>query len=228
MGGLTGQLDITRPAGRLRFAQRSSMSASWPSACATSCCLPSRRHAGRVRAVHAGPRRMTVRRTLAGGAGRGAETERLLAVLIPAAGGQQRRRQRLLGPADAISYCAGQILATGFAPELRLRMSEKDRAEASPSTRCCARSTVPPARGCCTRCAPTTGQEAVQRLREPWTPKPRRCRQRVCAFRGRASRWAWCFACASCASASCGCAGLLDCLLAPDRWWPPPGSWRGW
>ena len=30
---------------------------------------------------------------------------------------------------DAITYCAGQILSTGFAPELRLRMSEKDRAE---------------------------------------------------------------------------------------------------
>lgn len=28
---------------------------------------------------------------------------------------------------DAITYCAGQILSTGFAPELRLRMSEKDR-----------------------------------------------------------------------------------------------------
>ncbi|CAM4123574.1 site-specific recombinase [Comamonas aquatilis] len=28
---------------------------------------------------------------------------------------------------DAITYCAGQILSTGFAPELRLRMSEKNR-----------------------------------------------------------------------------------------------------
>ena len=30
---------------------------------------------------------------------------------------------------DAITYCAGQILSNGFAPELRLRMSEKDREE---------------------------------------------------------------------------------------------------
>lgn len=30
---------------------------------------------------------------------------------------------------DAMSYCAGQILATGFAPELRLRMSAQARAE---------------------------------------------------------------------------------------------------
>ena len=30
---------------------------------------------------------------------------------------------------DAITYCAGQILATGFAPELRLRMSDEARAE---------------------------------------------------------------------------------------------------
>jgi site-specific recombinase len=30
---------------------------------------------------------------------------------------------------DAITYCAGQILSSGFAPELRLRMSEKDREE---------------------------------------------------------------------------------------------------
>src|SRR5690606_28425927 len=32
---------------------------------------------------------------------------------------------------DAMTYCAGQILSTGFAPELRLRMSEKAR-EAQP------------------------------------------------------------------------------------------------
>jgi site-specific recombinase len=30
---------------------------------------------------------------------------------------------------DAITYCAGQILSTGFAPELRLRMSEQAREE---------------------------------------------------------------------------------------------------
>jgi site-specific recombinase len=30
---------------------------------------------------------------------------------------------------DAITYCAGQILSNGFAPELRLRMSDKDREE---------------------------------------------------------------------------------------------------
>ena len=30
---------------------------------------------------------------------------------------------------DAITYCAGQILSTGFSPELRLRMDEKTREE---------------------------------------------------------------------------------------------------
>jgi len=52
--------------------------------------------------------------------------ERLLAVLVPAAegGGATRWQQSLL---DAITYCAGQILSTGFAPELRLRMSESAR-----------------------------------------------------------------------------------------------------
>ncbi|WP_367066504.1 site-specific recombinase [Oryzisolibacter sp. LB2S] len=58
---------------------------------------------------------------------------RLLAVLLPAqdagddaASASANEWQRAL--LDAIAYCAGQILATGFAPELRLRMSEEVRA----------------------------------------------------------------------------------------------------
>ena len=55
---------------------------------------------------------------------------RLLAVLLPARdeddGGANHWQRALL---DAIAYCAGQILATGFAPELRLRMSEAAREE---------------------------------------------------------------------------------------------------
>lgn len=39
---------------------------------------------------------------------------------------QGSRWQKVL--LDAITYCAGQILSTGFAPELRLRMSEQARA----------------------------------------------------------------------------------------------------
>ncbi len=59
---------------------------------------------------------------------------RLLAVLAPAqqdgagegnGGGASQWQRALL---DAITYCAGQILATGFAPELRLRMSDEERA----------------------------------------------------------------------------------------------------
>ncbi|MBS0391433.1 MAG: site-specific recombinase [Proteobacteria bacterium] len=51
---------------------------------------------------------------------------RLLAVLLPAPGeGGASDWQRAL--LDAITYCAGQILATGFAPELRLRMREEVR-----------------------------------------------------------------------------------------------------
>ncbi|AVS83771.1 recombinase [Paracidovorax avenae] len=51
---------------------------------------------------------------------------RLLAVLAPAGdgGGATRWQHSLL---DAITYCAGQILSTGFAPELRLRMSDSAR-----------------------------------------------------------------------------------------------------
>ncbi|AVS64908.1 recombinase [Paracidovorax avenae] len=51
---------------------------------------------------------------------------RLLAVLVPAGdgGGATRWQHSLL---DAITYCAGQILSTGFAPELRLRMSDSAR-----------------------------------------------------------------------------------------------------
>ena len=44
----------------------------------------------------------------------------------PRAGGPTLWHRALL---DAITYCAGQILSTGFAPELRLRMSEAAREE---------------------------------------------------------------------------------------------------
>ncbi|MCC7067898.1 MAG: site-specific recombinase [Burkholderiales bacterium] len=55
-----------------------------------------------------------------------ATLQRLFAVLTDGdAHADQRWRSALL---DAITYCAGQMLATGFAPELRLRMSEESRA----------------------------------------------------------------------------------------------------
>ena len=55
-----------------------------------------------------------------------AQLARLAALLAdPAAStGPSRWHKALL---DAITYCAGQILSTGFAPELRLRMSESAR-----------------------------------------------------------------------------------------------------
>jgi site-specific recombinase len=55
-----------------------------------------------------------------------AQLARLVALLADpaAAGGPSRWHKALL---DAITYCAGQILSTGFAPELRLRMSESAR-----------------------------------------------------------------------------------------------------
>lgn len=54
--------------------------------------------------------------------------DRLLAVLAPPQepGGATLWQRALL---DAITYCAGQILSTGFAPELRLRMSGAAREE---------------------------------------------------------------------------------------------------
>ena len=54
------------------------------------------------------------------------QLNRLVGLLAPAdaegtTGGATLWHRALL---DAITYCAGQILSTGFAPELRLRMSE--------------------------------------------------------------------------------------------------------
>ncbi|RZJ09805.1 MAG: recombinase [Acidovorax sp.] len=61
-----------------------------------------------------------------------AQLDRLVALLAradpEAQSGPSRWHRALL---DAITYCAGQILSTGFAPELRLRMSEAAR-EAQP------------------------------------------------------------------------------------------------
>ena len=55
--------------------------------------------------------------------------QRLAALLMPAdSQGASFWQHALL---NAITYCAGQILSTGFAPELRLRMSEEAR-EARP------------------------------------------------------------------------------------------------
>lgn len=54
-----------------------------------------------------------------------AQLARLVRLLAPSdTGGASRWHKALL---DAITYCAGQILSTGFAPELRLRMSEAAR-----------------------------------------------------------------------------------------------------
>ena len=54
-----------------------------------------------------------------------AQLTRLVHLLAPTdTGGASRWQKALL---DAITYCAGQILSTGFAPELRLRMSEAAR-----------------------------------------------------------------------------------------------------
>ncbi len=53
---------------------------------------------------------------------------RLVAALTPEGANGTRWQKTLL---DAITYCAGQILSTGFAPELRLRMSDAAR-EAQP------------------------------------------------------------------------------------------------
>ncbi|NMM86695.1 recombinase [Rhodococcus sp. SRB_17] len=56
------------------------------------------------------------------------QLERLVALLADGEGHTTRWQKTLL---DAITYCAGQILSTGYAPELRLRMSEAAR-EAQP------------------------------------------------------------------------------------------------
>ena len=54
--------------------------------------------------------------------------DRLVAAFTPEGASGTRWKKTLL---DAITYCAGQILSTGFAPELRLRMSDAAR-EAQP------------------------------------------------------------------------------------------------
>ena len=53
------------------------------------------------------------------------DLHRLVALLSDSPEHDSRWQKVLL---DAITYCAGQILSTGFAPELRLRMSEQARA----------------------------------------------------------------------------------------------------
>ncbi|MDY0107099.1 MAG: recombinase, partial [Giesbergeria sp.] len=53
-----------------------------------------------------------------------ADLHRLVALLSDNLEHDSRWQKVLL---DAITYCAGQILSTGFAPELRLRMSEQAR-----------------------------------------------------------------------------------------------------
>ncbi|EER61881.1 putative site-specific recombinase transmembrane protein [Acidovorax delafieldii 2AN] len=58
-----------------------------------------------------------------------ATLQRLAAVLVPDSSQGASPWQRAL--LDAITYCAGQILSTGFAPGMRLRMSESAR-EAQP------------------------------------------------------------------------------------------------
>ncbi len=50
--------------------------------------------------------------------------DRLVAAFTPEGASGTRWQKTLL---DAITYCAGQILSTGFAPELRLRMSDAAR-----------------------------------------------------------------------------------------------------
>ncbi|MBP6599742.1 MAG: site-specific recombinase [Giesbergeria sp.] len=54
--------------------------------------------------------------------------DRLVAAFTPEGASSTRWQKTLL---DAITYCAGQILSSGFAPELRLRMSDAAR-EAQP------------------------------------------------------------------------------------------------
>jgi hypothetical protein len=151
------------------------------------------------------------------GAGRG-----LLSACWPAdprsrtAARRQLLAARLL---DAITYCAGQILATGFAPELRLRMSEATREEKpfhAPARR----------KACAWRCCTAAHhdrRDAVQRLRASgWTPAapPWRCAR----IRGRRHLGGPGVPPAPAARAHPARAPLLDCLLAPRRCWPPPAA----
>jgi site-specific recombinase len=140
--------------------------------------------------------------------------DRLLAVLAPPQepGGATLWQRALL---DAITYCAGQILSTGFAPELRLRMSDAAREEQPfhalirdvESLRV---EVLHPLR------TQDRLQESVQRLRE-----------RLDACRGAVNTVYTHFE-DSCASASCACASCSNacCRRAPP--WLPPGSWRAW
>ena len=123
---LTGQLDITTLLADFGFAQRSSMASELAERLRHKLLptSPDTLDASELFML-ALPHEFDARWLAALDA---ALLERLLAVLIPAqedssAGASAWQRDLL----DAISYCAGQILATGFAPELRLRMSEATR-----------------------------------------------------------------------------------------------------
>ena len=66
--------------------------------------------------------------------------------------------------------------------------------------------------------------ETAQRLRASGLESclPRHQARCMPTSRTTASRWAWCFACASCASAFCACANCSTACCRPNPWSP----WR--
>jgi len=103
---------------------------------------------------------------------------------------------------DGLTFCVGQIVATGFASEIRVRMDAAARRN-RPFTRC---------RPCWKRCGMRSrpSAPAVRRHRlHPrrfdcnWTPVARRPTRCTAIWKNTVCRSASCFACDNCASASC-------------------------
>ena len=119
---------------------------------------------------------------------------------------------------DALTYCTAQIRATGFAPELRLRMNRDSphaRAfHALPAdvqelhTVFSSRSMMKP------RCRAPSGS-----IESTWMPAGRPSTAFMRTWKKTEFPWAWCFACASCVPACCDSASCLKRCYRPNPPW---------
>jgi len=123
---------------------------------------------------------------------------------------------------EAITFCTSQVRATGFAPELRQRMSET-ALQAGPFPSLARdvenlRQAVFPLsrRNQAMSARPrSTNRGNGRRLAAAQLPRSTRIWMRT------ASQSTWCFTCASCASASCACATCSTACCPPNRHKPP-------
>jgi site-specific recombinase len=129
---------------------------------------------------------------------------------------------------DALMYSVSQVNATGFASEIRVRMSDVARQARTFHA-------LPGAFGRFREAVADTGlssdrtAEAAATLRE----RLEQCRNAAYTVYAHLDehgmcRWAWCSACASCASACCACASCWTACWSRNPHLPPCGCCRAW